>query len=110
MKETEPSTDTDPGSVPTVKSEGSDIVATVSGEGFDLIDVLELIQKGKQGAGNKLELSVATNSFNQDFFSVGAYPFNDLIVTKNFPIGTNTSFVNSGDTYKVTDYSNLNIA
>ena len=94
----------------TVKSEGSEIVNAIKGDGFDLIEILDqFIQTNKQGNKTKIMTSITGNEINQDYISIGSYPFNDIILNKHFPIGLNTVILSTGDKLRITDYSNLNI-
>ena len=95
----------------TVKSEGSEIVNAIKGDGFDLIEILDkFIHPTKLGNGTKISANITSGKeISQDYLSIGSYPFNDIILNRHFPIGLNTVIFSTGDKLRITDYSNLSI-
>ena len=82
-----------------------------AGRDLKLNDLLTLCRAAKEGSKSRsFNFSFSTEKLAQDFYTFGSYPFNDLILTKNFPIGMNTGILNAGGQLRLTDYSNLNIA
>ncbi len=95
----------------TVKSEGTEIIAGITNKDFDLVEIInDFILPTKVGSGTKISANITQGKeINQDYLSIGSYPFNDIILNRHFPIGLNTVIFSTGDKLRITDYSNLSI-